>query len=73
MKRYIIDRIEEGRFAVCEEESGSQAVFELGQIRGEVREGDCLKEENGVLQVDAEATRLRREKLRKFQQDLFED
>lgn len=71
MKRYFVDRIEEGHFVICEAEDGSQKVFEKSKIQGEIREGDCLLESDGILSVDEEATRQRREKLRNLQRKLF--
>ena len=35
MKRYFVDRIEEGHFVICEAEDGSQKVFEKSKIQGE--------------------------------------
>lgn len=70
---YFVDRIEEGRFVVCEAQDGSQAVFALSCVSGSVKEGDCLKEEDGMLVVDTQATLQRREKMRMLQKNLFED
>ena len=35
MKRYFVDRIEEGHFVICEAEDGSQKVFEKSKIQGD--------------------------------------
>ncbi len=71
MRRYVVDRIEENRFLVCEAEDGSQVILETNAVRGPVREGDCLVEEDGVLSVDEPETRRRRESLRALQKKLF--
>lgn len=70
----IIDRIE-GNFAVCEFVSGGQTYVtsvELSEICGKAAEGDVLKCENGVLSVDSEQTRLRRERAARLSESLFE-
>ncbi len=71
MKQYFVDRVEEGRFVVCEAEDGSRVVFEKSAVLGEVQEGDCLVETDGVLTVDGKATHRRRERLITLQRKLF--
>ena len=56
----IVDRIEEGIFAVCETDDGMQDV-PLSKINGNVRAGDMLIDNgDGSFSIDAAGTEKRR-------------
>lgn len=56
----IIDRIT-GAYAVCEQEDRSMIQIPLTLLPPEVREGDCLaEEENGSYVIDRQETLVRR-------------
>ena len=68
MKRYIIDRIEDGA-AVCEDENGGHETFDASRMPPGAREGDCLTlcdGEGGIFVADAGETRRRREYMREL-------
>ena len=64
--RYIIDRFEEG-FALLEPEEGTLGLVRVPHtlLPADAREGDMLVNGNGRWQVDAAATRARRERMRR--------
>jgi len=63
MKRYTIDRIEDG-FAVCEDENGAHERFPASVMPEGAREGDCLRFIRGRFFIDGAETRRRREYIR---------
>ena len=63
MSLWIVDRLD-GEFVVCEREDGSLCPVPLSRFEGPVREGDCLKEDQGRFSVDQAATKARREQLK---------
>lgn len=69
--KYIIDRLEDG-LAICEDELKKMISIPRTQLPEKLKEGDILNEEEGRFTLDAEATRKRREKLRKKLMNLFE-
>lgn len=71
MIRYIVDRLEDG-LAVCETEDKKQAVFPLKDLPESLKEGDVLKELDGIFSRDEEETKRRREKMKERLMGLFE-
>lgn len=69
MKRYIIDRIEEG-FAVVECD-GEMLNIKLDILPKGVKSGDILLNTGGDFVIDNEETQERRQKIIKLQQELF--
>ncbi len=68
MKRYIIDRIEDGA-AVCEDETGAHKTFDASRMPPGSREGDCLTlcdGDGGIFVADTERTQRRREYMREL-------
>lgn len=68
---YMIDRLEQ-ELAVCENESKEMVSIPLDRLPKGVKEGDVLREQEGVYTVDEDATRDRRARMRKKMMDLFE-
>lgn len=63
MEKFFVDRIEEST-AFCEDENGEEIKFDLTEASGKISEGDVVfKGGEGLLQMDFEATRLRKEKI----------
>ena len=69
MKRYIIDRIEEG-FAVVDCD-GEMLNIKLDILPKGVKSGDILLNTDGDFVIDNEETQERRQKIIKLQQELF--
>lgn len=69
--RYIVDRLE-GRVAVCENELKEMSDIDRELLPPNVCAGDIVQEENGLYAIDTEATRERKEAMRKKLMDLFE-
>ncbi|NLZ47079.1 MAG: DUF3006 domain-containing protein [Clostridiales bacterium] len=71
----IIDRIEEG-FAVCELIIGNKEetmiIIERSKLPADVKAGDVLAKSKGEYIVDNEETKLRRERILKLQDSLWE-
>jgi len=55
----IVDRIEAG-FAVCEDKGGTSAHVALSELPRDVREGDCLRKDDGCYIIDVEETARRK-------------
>ena len=53
MKKLIIDRFE-GDFAVCEQEDKMFITIPKDKLPLEVKDGDCLIDNNGVYTIDYE-------------------
>ena len=70
MNRLIVDRIEEN-IIVCENEKGDKVEIDRSVLE-KVKDGDCIKEENGVYTVDKLYTEERRKKIIALQNDLWE-
>lgn len=78
----IIDRFE-GIYAICEEQTAGKAKkkkdlhffgIELTELPEGAKEGDVLViGDDGVLKLDAAATKARREKIQKLQNSVWED
>ena len=63
MKKFFVDRIEDN-IVFCEDESGEEVKFNPSDVNGKVSAGDVVvKDENGIIQTDAEATLLRKKKI----------
>lgn len=67
----IIDRFE-GDYAVCEWDGVKMLNLKRALLPPDAVEGDVLLERGGRYEVDAEATRARRERLRGKMDRLFE-
>lgn len=70
--RYIIDRIEEGKIAVCEKEDGSFEEIRVDSFGFEVSEGDCIifEEETGYKKDEKRKEEIQRE-VDELMDDLF--
>ena len=65
MEFYCIDRLEEG-FAVCETPDDRMENIPLEELPPDAAEGDLLRRgQQGQWEIDHEATRARREAIRK--------
>jgi len=69
--KVIIDRFE-GDYAVCEREDRTMINIERKRLPVGAAEGDVLVIEGNRISVDAEETRLRKEKMRKMMDSLWE-
>ena len=71
----IIDRIEED-FAVCElvtaKNEQTQIIIEKEKLPADIRAGDVLMKEGSEYVVDKEQTAIRREKINKLQNSLWD-
>ena len=66
----IVDRIEETT-AVCQREGRSVFTLPLSCLPQGVKEGDVLREENGVFKTDPDETSERRKRIRQKMKNLF--
>ena len=69
--RYIIDRLEE-TLAICETEDRNTITVPRTDLPASTKEGDVLVLQDGIWELDTEATDERRRKIRKKMLDLFE-
>lgn len=66
-----IDRFE-GIYAICEDEKCRLYAIEKGELPKEAKEGSIVElSDDGSIIIDKEATRLRRERMKKLQDKLF--
>lgn len=63
--RVIIDRFEKD-FAVCEKEDMTMIDISRSRLPKEAKEGDILIVEEDNIQIDVEATKVRREELERL-------
>lgn len=71
MRTLIIDRFE-GNFAICEDKDEKYFGIELSEMPKGAKEGDVLEiDDEGVLTINAEATKARRDKMKKKQDSLW--
>lgn len=76
-RNVIIDRFE-GTFAICEGEGHGKEVkmyaIEITELPPGAKEGDVLAiSDDGQLAIDPDATRMRRSKIKKMQDSLWEN
>lgn len=71
MKRAIIDRFEED-FAVCELEDESFTDIQIHLLPEGVKEGDTIVICGDCIEIDAEATKSRREAIDDLMADMWE-
>ncbi|WP_066715496.1 DUF3006 domain-containing protein [Clostridium sp. Marseille-P299] len=69
--KVIIDRFE-GAIAICEDETKNMISIPKYKLPLEVKEGDCIIEENGFLRIDNEATKERKSNMKDRMSRLFE-
>lgn len=71
MKSLTIDRFE-GTYAICEDKEKKMFAIEKSELPDKAGEGDVLSISNeGVITVDKEETKRRREKIARMQNKLF--
>lgn len=70
MRKFIVDRIEDGR-ATLEAENGEHIEVDKSQLPDETREGEVLKEEEGALTVSPDETEARRDTVRNLLKGLI--
>ncbi|NLY67848.1 MAG: DUF3006 domain-containing protein [Tissierellia bacterium] len=70
--KVIVDRFE-GSYAVCEDEEQKMINIEIDKLPQGVKEGDVLIIEGDNIKVDKEETEIRRERIRRLMEDLWED
>lgn len=72
MRTLIIDRFE-GTFAICEDKEQKMFGIELNELPQGVKEGDVLDiSDDGVVTINREKTEVRRSKIKKLQDKLWE-
>jgi len=69
--KVIIDRFE-GSFAVCEKEDRTMVNIEINRLPMGAGEGDVLIMDGERILLDAEETALRRQKIQKMMENLWE-
>lgn len=71
MKRFFVDRID-GENVFCEDEDGEEIKFDVGDINGQVSEGDVIfQDETGIIKKDFEATALRKQKISNLKKCIY--
>lgn len=71
MKFLTIDRFE-NNYALCEDAEKRMFAIERAEVPAGAKEGDVLRiSVEGVLSIDAEETKRRREKVKKLQNGLW--
>ena len=70
--KVIVDRFE-GSYAVCEDEEQKMINIEIDKLPQGIKEGDVLIIEGDNIKVDKEETEIRRERIRRLMEDLWED
>lgn len=71
-KTYVLDRFE-GEYGVLEDKYGKLYDVLRKDLPENVREGDILYENEGVYLIDEEATRIRREEIRRIRESLMKN
>lgn len=66
-----IDRFE-GLYAVCVDDDGHIVNVQRSKIKGEAVEGDVIQEKNGFYAVLKNETQIRKEEIKKLQDELFQ-
>ena len=69
---YIVDRIEES-IIVVEDQNGNIINLNKNKVNGQIKEGDCLREENKKFFLDIEKTKEREFKIEKLMKGMWED
>ncbi len=69
--RYTIDRFE-GKYAVCENETGEMINLPAEQLPEKAKEGDIIIESNGIYTVDCVASNKAKAEIEKLMDDVFE-
>lgn len=69
LKLYVVDRFE-GQYAILVDSYSKTYDVLRDELPSEVREGDILHENEGQFIIDEEATKEKREKIRKFREEL---
>lgn len=72
MKKFTIDRIEEG-MAVLECENGDMVNLDVSTLPKNIREGDILEFADGSYFLDDEETKKRKNHIRDLMSNLFEE
>lgn len=68
--KYIIDRFE-GTYAVCEDETKNMVNIPKYKLPIEVKEGDSLIEDDGIIRIDDKEADERRKKVNQMMSKLF--
>ena len=64
MKKYVVDRIEEGIIVLEDEETKEMVEKTKDEIKIEVKEGDLLTFENDTYSLDKEGTNVRKKRIK---------
>ncbi|MCH5297965.1 MAG: DUF3006 domain-containing protein [Ruminococcus sp.] len=72
MKKFTIDRIEEGK-AVLECENGDMVNLDVASLPKNIKEGDILEFADGSYFLDDEETSRRKKKIKELMSSLFEE
>lgn len=72
MKKFIVDRIENGK-AVLECENGEFVNLDLKSLPKNIKDGDVLNFKGGSCFFNAEETERRSKKIKKLMEQLFVD
>lgn len=68
--KYIVDRFE-GTYAVCEDETKNMVNIPKYKLPMEVKEGDSLIEDDGIIRIDDKEADERRKKVNQMMSKLF--
>lgn len=69
--RYTIDRFE-GKYAVCEDETGGMINIPAERLPNVAKEGDKIIESNGIYAIDRIAGNKAKAVIEKLMDDIFE-
>lgn len=69
---FIVDRVE-GNNVILEDENGDILSLNKNNINGQIKEGDCLRKENGKFLFDIEETKKRKIEIEKLMKGMWED
>ncbi len=71
MKVLYIDRIEESKFAICEDEEGNEHVLDILCLPKSAREGMAIREDsNGIWALDEQLTKDRKSEILNLIQEI---
>lgn len=68
--KYSVDRIEEG-IAVCEDENGGRMTVKVEELPFDVKEGDIISEQDGVLELLPDETQEKKKRMASLQRSIF--
>ena len=68
--KLIVDRFEQG-YAVCEDENNSYINIDIEKLPSNVKEGDIIIYDNGIITIDIDATSERKKYIEELTSDIW--